>query len=127
MHQAEARHVGAHASFEHRIIVGAKFHFHRPEFVFADFFLLHFADHFIVCSDGSVGSKLRAVINLRDHLRRAVSVENVHSPFRSYRNLLFENELAVDASGASTMQNTVQNRHGVPVFFSARRNGVADG
>ena len=36
MHQAEARHMRAHSAFEHRVIIGAKFHFHRIEFVFAD-------------------------------------------------------------------------------------------
>ncbi len=36
MHQAEARHVRAHSAFEHRVIIGAEFHFYRVEFVFGD-------------------------------------------------------------------------------------------
>ena len=43
VHQAEAGHVGAHAAFEHRIIIRAEFHLHRIEFVERYSLLLHFA------------------------------------------------------------------------------------
>src|ERR1700735_114391 len=116
VHQAEAWHVRAHASLEHRIIICAKFYFHRPQFVFGDFFILHFADDLVVGLDGSVGSELRTVINLRNHFRRAVGIKNVHTSLSAYRNFLFENELAVDASGTAAVQNAIQDGHGVPVF-----------
>ena len=56
MHQAEARHVRTHSAFEHRVIVGAEFHFHRIEFVFADALVLHLANHLVELGNRLLGA-----------------------------------------------------------------------
>ena len=127
VHQAEARHVGTHAAFEHRVVVRAEFHFHGIELVERDSLLLNLLDDFIEDGDRSLRSEFRLVEDARDHLRGTVGVEDVGAAVHIHGDLLFEDKLAIDATGAAAVQDAIENPGGVPIGGSAGGQGITDG
>src|SRR5229473_60740 len=120
MHQAIAGHVTAPSAFESGVIVGAPFDLEVLELVLGDAVLLDFADDGVEGIERSCVRIFRLVQNAGGHLRGAVEAENVVNAAIGFnRDLLFEDEFAMDASRASAVQRLIEQRHGVPIEGAA--------
>src|SRR5579864_1039406 len=63
VHEAEARHIGTHAAFEHRVVIGAEFHFHGIELFGTDSLLLYVLNNGVESGDGCVARIFGAMKN----------------------------------------------------------------
>src|SRR6202021_2966844 len=125
--EAEARHVGTHAAFEHRVVIGAEFNFHGVELFSADSLLLNVFNNGIESGDGCVAGVFGAMKDARDHLGGAIGIEGVVAAVGFERDLFFEDQLAIDAPRTAAVQHAFENCGGVPIVRGARRRGVSDG
>ena len=124
VHEAETRHVGTHAAFEHRVIIGAKFHFHGVEFLGADSLLLNIFNNGIESGDSGVTGVFGTMKDARDHLRGAIGIEGVVAAVGFERDLLFEHELAVDAESA--LGEALSAWLGEPFADAALRHNIVE-
>ena len=130
MHQAVAR--DAVAAFERRDVVGAKLHFGVLEFIAIDAVLANFVEHCVVRGERLLGGIFGLVEEAPDQQRRPVVIEKIADRIIDaaagvHGDLLFEDQLAIDAAGAAAVERLVEHGQRVPVGRAASRRAVADG
>src|ERR1700730_121681 len=126
MHEAIARHP-ATAAFQRRVIIRTEFNLELIKLVLRNAVFLDVTNHRIKFRECCFAGIFWLVQYLRDHLRWAVVTKYVVDATIDFdRHLLFDDEVAIRAAGASSVEGLVEQGHGVPLTGAAPWDRVTD-